>query len=76
MFLDDARGHATALALGGCSLAEQKQQQGLLNVEPIFGLIEDDGLGTIEDFGGDLFAAMGGEAMHEDGAVVGLGEQF
>src|SRR5580700_3262264 len=50
--------------------AEKHEEQGLLSVHAIFGLVEDDGLRSVEDGVGDFGIAMCGEAVHEDG--VGL----
>ncbi len=44
-------------------------------MEAVFGLVEDDGPAAFDDGIGNLFAAFGGEAMHEDGAGAGLIEE-
>ena len=46
------------------------EQDGFLGVHAVFGLVEDYGLGAVEDGVGDFGVAVGGEAVHEDG--VGL----
>ena len=52
---------------------EQHQQQRLLAVQPVLGLIEDDRRGRLEDLGGDFLAAVRRQAVHEQRA--GLGER-
>lgn len=44
-------------------------------MEAVFGLVEDGGLGGLDDFVGDLLAALGGEAVEEDGIGAGGGEE-
>ena len=56
--------------------AEQHRQQAALEVEAVFGFLEDDALGAVDDFVGDFDAAVGGEAVHDDGVFGGGGEQF
>ena len=46
-------------------------EKGLLGVEAIFGLVEDDRSGTVDDVVGDFLAAVRGQAVHEDGVVTG-----
>src|SRR6202171_419797 len=46
-------------------------QNSLLCVQPVFGLVEHHRLRAVDHFVGDLLAAMGRQAVHEDG--VGLG---
>jgi hypothetical protein len=46
---------------------QQNQHQSLVHVHAVFGLVEDDGLGAIDDLGGLLHAAHGGQAVEEDG---------
>ena len=41
----------------------------------VFGLVEDDGLRSIEDGVGDFGVAMRGETVHEDGVRLGVGHQ-
>mmetsp|Transcript_16153 Transcript_16153/g.48845 ORF Transcript_16153/g.48845 Transcript_16153/m.48845 type:complete len:262 (-) Transcript_16153:286-1071(-) len=50
----------------------EEGEEGFLGVESVFGLVEDDGLGAVDDGGGLFFAAHGWEAVHEGG--VGFGE--
>src|SRR6266851_1051884 len=47
--------------------SEQSVQDGLLHVHAIFGLIEGDGLRTVEHFGRDFQAAVRRKAVHEHG---------
>src|SRR4051794_34620224 len=51
-------------------LAEAPGEDALLGMEPVFGLIEHDGLRPIDHLFGDLLATMGRQAMHEHG--IGL----
>ncbi len=44
-------------------------------MEAVFGFLEDDGLGAVDDFVGDFDAAVGGEAVHDDGGGRGGGEE-
>ena len=41
-------------------------QDGFLSVEAVFGLVEDDGMGTIHHFIGNFPASFRGEAMHHN----------
>ncbi len=52
--------------------AQQKQQQRLLCVHAVFGLIKDDGLRAVEDGVCDFRVAARGQAVHEDGAAARL----
>src|SRR6056297_3169498 len=45
-------------------LAEEFDQQRLLGVEPVFGLLPDDGAVAFEHRIGDLLAAVGGQTVH------------
>ena len=47
--------------------SEAPRQDSLLGVEPVLGLIPDDGLGAVDDGRGHLEAAVGRQAMHEYG---------
>src|SRR5262245_8989417 len=49
-----------------CVRVHELGHQGLLQVQPVCGLLEDDASRTVENGIGDLLAAMGGEAVHED----------
>lgn len=60
----------------GFSSLEQRCHQRLLGVEAVFRFVPDHGAGTVEDFGGDFLAAVGGEAVHDDGGLVGVGEEL
>ena len=55
--------------------AEQHQQQSLLRVHAILGLIEDDGLRPVENGIGDFGIAMRGQAVHEDRVRRSVGHQ-
>ena len=48
-----------------CEAAEQEQEQGFLRVHAVFGLVEDDGLRTVEHLVGDFGVAARGQAVHE-----------
>ena len=56
-------------------LYEEEFQQRLLGVEAVFGLVPDDALRSFDDGGRDLFAAMGGQAVHEQRVPGGLRHQ-
>jgi len=45
-------------------------------MQPILGFVEDNGLRTVDHFVGDLLAAMGRQAMHEDRVLARGGHQF
>ena len=47
----------------------QEREQGLLRVQAVLGLIEDDRRGGVHDVVGDLVAAVCWEAMHEQSAA-------
>ena len=55
-----------------CVQLDEFGHNGLLRVEAVFGLVEDDALWAIEHVLADFFAGVGGQAVHEVG--VGLGE--
>src|SRR6476620_2081384 len=65
--------------ISGCTwpslLGEQHLQQRLLRVQPVLGLVPDGGVLAVEDVGGDLLAGVRGQAVQDDGAVLGGGEQ-
>src|SRR3989442_8507480 len=50
--------------------AEQRREQGLLDVQPVFGFVPDARLRALDDLGGDLFAAVRREAVQEDGLAI------
>jgi len=62
----------TAACLG---LGEDPFQNGFLDMQTIFGLIPDDGGRAFHDLVGDLFAAVGGQAVEHLAARGGLGQQ-
>ena len=45
---------------------EQERQQRLLRVQPVLGLVEHDARRPVDHRGGDLLAAMGRQAVHDD----------
>src|ERR1700722_17804837 len=47
--------------------AEEHQRDGFLGVHAVFGLVEDDGLRTVEDSVRDLSTTVRGQTVHEDG---------
>src|SRR3984957_2467898 len=64
----------TGLGLPAVSL-QAPGQNPLLRVQPVLGLVEHDRLRAVDHFVGDLFAAMGRQAVHEDGVRLGAGHQ-
>jgi NADP-dependent 3-hydroxy acid dehydrogenase YdfG len=48
----------------------------LLHVHPVFCLVPHHGLGAVDDVGLDLFAAVRGQAVHEQGIGLGGGHHF
>ncbi len=44
-------------------------------MQAVLGLIEDDRGFAVEDFRRDLFAPMGGKAVHEEGVRCGVGHE-
>src|SRR6266516_7842378 len=50
---------------------EQEQQERLLRVEPVLGLIPHHRMRSVDHLGGDLLAAVRGQAVHDDHAVAG-----
>ena len=55
--------------------AEEHEEDGLLGVHAVFGLVEDDGLRAVEDRVGDFGVAVRGQAVHEDGVRLRVGHQ-
>jgi len=51
---------------------EAPGQNALLRVQAVFGLVEHHRLRAVDHFIGDLLAAMGGQAVHEQ--RIGLGQ--
>ncbi len=47
-----------------------------MGVQAVLGLIEDDALRALDDLGADLFLAMRGQAVHEDGVSGRRGHEF
>jgi hypothetical protein len=45
--------------------AEAPAHDRLLRMQAVFGLVEDHRMRAVHHLGGDLLAAMGGQAMHE-----------
>ena len=45
-------------------------------MEAVLGLVQDHRAGVVDDLVGDLLAAVGRQAVHEDGAVPGLPEEL
>lgn len=54
----------------------QFKHDGFLDVEAVLRLLEDNGVGRIHDFVGDLIATVGGQAVQKDGVVAGVGEEW
>ena len=57
-------------------LLEQGVQDGFLHVHPIFGLVEDDGLRAVENFGRNFEAAVRRKTVHENSFGRGHGHEF
>src|SRR6266581_2150850 len=55
--------------------AEKLEDHRLLGVQPVFGLVEDDRLRSVDDGVGDLFAPVRGQAVHEDRGPVGEAQE-
>src|SRR5438045_7997660 len=45
-------------------------------MEAVFGLVEHDGVWAVDDAGRDFLAAMGGQAVHDDGVGLGGGQEL
>src|SRR5215510_2907913 len=61
----------------GAHAAAQKQQQDrLLDMHPVFRLVEDDRPWRINNPGGHFLAAMGGQAVHKNPTRRRTGEQL
>jgi len=54
------------------ALLQQKLQQRLLYVQPVFRLIPDDGLWSVNHFGRNFLSPMRGQAMHKNRIGSGL----
>ena len=52
------------------------REDGLLHVQTVLGLVEDDALLALEHFGGDFLARVGRETVHEIGAGLSQGHQL
>ena len=44
-------------------------------MEPVFRLVEDHGLLSVDHLVGDLFTAMGGQAVHEERVRLGVAHE-
>ena len=58
------------------SALHQGVEDGLLGVEPVLGLVEDDALRSVDDLGGDLLSPVRGEAVHYDAGGLRDAEQI
>ena len=47
-------------------------QDGFLDVEAVFGLVEDDGLRAVQYFLGDFLAGVGGQALAQSGRAQAI----
>ena len=56
--------------------AEQDGEEAALKMKAVFGFLEDHALGAVHDFVGDFDAAIGGQAVHDDGGLRRPGEEF
>ena len=68
-----ARCRRTCSVSKSVRLLEHHEQDGFLNVQAVFGLIEDNGLGRFHNLISDLLATFGGQAMHKE--RIGAGEE-
>src|SRR3954471_12712511 len=55
---------------------DQHLQQRLLRVQTVLGLVPDGGAASVEDLGADLLAGVGRQAVEDDRALLGDGEQI
>ena len=55
--------------------AKEEGEDGLLGMESVFSLVEDDGAGAPCGFVGDLFAVVGGQAVHHQRPGIRLLDQ-
>ena len=53
----------------------QFEHDRLLRVQAVLGLLEDDRPWRVDDFIGDLIAAVGGQAVEEQGVGLGTPEK-
>src|SRR5208283_2170599 len=63
----------------GSSFLDRSETPGkdaLLRMQSVFGLIENDGLRTVDHIVGHFLAAMGRQAMHEDRVLVRTSHEF
>ena len=56
-------------------LLEQPRHDGLLHVPTVLGLVPDDAVRPVDHLGGDLLAAVGGQAVQHDRVVGRRGQQ-
>src|ERR1700722_5907061 len=67
---------ATFAAVGDAlRSAKQSEEDGLLRVQALFGLVEDDRLRSVEHRVGDLGVAMRGQAVHENSMRLRVGHE-
>src|SRR5581483_11741733 len=59
-------------ACASAAAEHQRQHDRLLHVQPVLGLVVDAALRPVGDLGGDLLAAMRGQAVQEDGVALGV----
>ena len=57
-------------------VGEKRDEERFLGVKAVLGLVEDDALLTVDDGGADLFAAVRGEAVHEERVFGGRRHQL
>ena len=65
----------TAELLMTLPLLQQPGQDRLLGVPTVLGLVPDGALRAVDHLGGDLLAAVGGQAVQHDRVRVGVAEQ-
>ena len=55
--------------------SSRQDEQGLLGVQPVLGLVPDHRLRAVDDLGGDLQAPVGGQAVQDDRVGGGAGHE-
>ena len=69
------RGRVVRSPARSSMLLQQPGEQRLLGVQPVLGLVPDGALRPVDDLGGDLLAAVGRQAVQDDGVVGGPAER-
>ena len=71
-----ATSETSRIVIGHGQRSEAPGEDAFLRVQPVLGLVEHDRLRTVDHLVGDLLAAMGGQAMHEDRVLGGVAHQL